>query len=150
MSRGSGKRKASDHDRAFDIVPALLLTCLGCGNSNGQFPVTGKVFYKGEPAVGATVTFLRKEADRRKESAVQGVVREDGSFALAGPVGLGALPGEYVVLIEWKEGAGRMKGRAPALAAPDRLKGRYLDPNNPVLTAKVEPSTNELPPFDLQ
>jgi hypothetical protein len=132
------------------IVPALLLACLGCGNSSGQFPVTGKVLYKGEPAAGATVTFLRKEADRRKESPVQGVVREDGSFALAGPGGPGALPGEYVVLIEWKEGAGKMKGRAPALSAPDRLKGRYLDPNNPVLTAKVEPTKNDLLPFELQ
>jgi hypothetical protein len=132
------------------IVFALLLTSLGCGNSSGQFPVTGKVLYKGEPAAGATVTFLRKEADRRKESPVQGVVREDGSFTLAGPGGPGALPGEYVVLIEWKEGAGKSKGRAPALSAPDRLKGRYLDPNNPVLTAKVEPSTNQLPPFELQ
>jgi hypothetical protein len=132
------------------IASALLLTCLGCGYSSGQFPVTGKVLYKGEPAAGATVTFLRKEADRRKESPVQGVVREDGSFTLAGPGGPGALPGEYVVLIEWKEGAGKSKGRAPALSAPDRLKGRYLDPNNPVLTAKVEPATNQLPPFELQ
>jgi hypothetical protein len=132
------------------IVPALLLTCLGCGNSNGQFPVTGKVLFKGEPAVGATVTFLRREADRHKESPVQGIVREDGSFALAGPNGPGALPGEYVVLVEWKEGAGKAKGRAPALSAPDRLKGRYLNPNNPILTAKVEQTTNQLPPFELQ
>jgi hypothetical protein len=132
------------------IVSALLLTCLGCGNTGGQFPVTGKVLYKGEPAVGATVTFLRKEADRRKESPVQGVVGEDGSFTLAGPGGSGALPGEYVVLVEWKTGAGKMKGRAPALTAPDRFKGRYFNPNNPVLTAKVEPRTNELPPFELQ
>jgi hypothetical protein len=132
------------------IVPALLLTCLGCGNSGGQFPVTGNVLYRGEPAAGATVTFLRKAADSRKESPVQGVVREDGSFVLAGPDGPGALPGDYVVLIEWKEGAGKTKGRAPALSAPDRLKGRYLDPINPVLTAKVEPSKNELPPFELQ
>jgi hypothetical protein len=131
-------------------LTALLLTCLGCGNSNGQFPVTGRVLYKGEPAVGATVTFLRKEADRRKESPVQGVVHDDGSFALAGPDGPGALPGDYVVLIEWKEGASKTKGRAPALSAPDRLKGRYMDPNSPVLTAKVEPAKNQLPPFELQ
>jgi hypothetical protein len=126
------------------------LAVLGCGHANGPFPVTGKVLYKGEPAVGATVTFLRKEADRSRESPVQGVVRDDGSFTLAGPGGPGALPGEYVVLVEWKEGAGKMKGRAPALSAPDRLKGRYLDPNNPVLTAKIEPAANELPPFELQ
>jgi hypothetical protein len=137
---------------ARSIVPALLLAaaCAGCGSSNGQFPVAGKVLYKGEPAVGATVTFLRKDADRQHESPAQGVVHEDGSFTLAGPTGLGALPGEYVVLVEWKEGAGKKKGRAPALSAPDRLKRRYLDPNKPLLTAKVEPAANQLPPFELQ
>jgi hypothetical protein len=132
------------------IIPALLLTCAGCGNSNGQFPVTGKVLQNGQPAVGATVTFLRKDADRRTESPVQGVVAEDGSFTLAGPRGPGALPGEYVVLVEWKEGAGKTKGRAPALSAPDRFKGRYLDPYKPLLTAKIEPAANNLPPFELQ
>jgi hypothetical protein len=132
------------------IVPAVLLACAGCGSGNGAHPVAGKVLVKGEPAVGATVTFLRKDADRRTESPVQGVVHEDGSFVLAGPNGPGALPGEYVVLVEWKEGAGKMKGRAPALAAPDRLKGRYLDPNKPLLTAKVEAAATTLPPFELQ
>jgi hypothetical protein len=132
------------------IVPAMLLTCLGCGDGNGLYPVGGTVLFKGEPAVGATVTFLRKDADRRAESPAQGVVHEDGSFTLAGPNGFGALPGEYVVLVEWKEGAGKSKGRAPALSAPDRLKRRYLDPNKPLLTAKVEPATNKLPPFELQ
>jgi hypothetical protein len=132
------------------IVSGLLLACLGCGSSNGQFPVTGKVLLNGRPAVGATVTFLRKEADRRAESPVQGVVLEDGSFTLAGPRGPGALPGEYVVLVEWKEGAGKSKGRAPALSAPDRLKGRYLDPSKPLLTAKIESAANTLPPFELQ
>jgi hypothetical protein len=132
------------------ILPGMLLACLGCGNSNGQFPVTGKVLLNGQPAVGATVTFLRKDANRQHESPVQGVVQDDGSFTLAGPGGPGALPGEYVVLVEWKEGAGKAKGRAPALSAPDRLKGRYLDPYKPLLTAKIEPTANNLSPFELQ
>jgi hypothetical protein len=113
--------------------------------------VSGKVLYHGEPAVGATVTFVRKGAtDRMQERAPQGVVLADGTFTLAGPAGEGAQPGEYVVLIEWKEGAGKVKGRSPALNAPDRLKQRYLDLTKPLLTARVEAKTNHLPPFEVK
>jgi hypothetical protein len=126
-----------------------MIASFGCGNSSGTYPVSGKVLYRGEPAAGATVTFVRRDAsDRIHELTPQGVVREDGTFSLASPLGRGAPPGEYAVLVEWKVGAGR-KGRSPALNAPDRLNRRYLDPTHPVLTATVEPRTNSLPPFQL-
>src|SRR5262245_56067829 len=129
---------------------AVALACAACG-SGGLYPVSGSVTYQGQPAVGATVTFLPKgQTDRSSTALAQGVVAEDGTFKLAGPAGEGLKPGDYVVLIEWKEGAGRAKGRAPALGAPDRLKKRYLDPNNALLTATVEAKTNKLPPFQLQ
>ncbi len=133
------------------LAAAWACACLGCGNSAGLYPVNGKVLYKGEPAAGATVTFVRKGvADRLQEQTPQGVVQPDGTFALAGPLGKGAQPGDYVVLVEWKEGAGKVKGRSPGLSAPDRLKKRYLDPSRPLLTATVEAMTNSLPPFELQ
>ncbi|QJW99420.1 hypothetical protein [Frigoriglobus tundricola] len=128
---------------------ACALVCSSCGPS-GLYPVTGKVFVNGEPAVGATVSFVRKgAADPLKEPNAQGVVGEDGTFTLSGPGGAGAPAGDYVVLIEWKEGAGKARGRAPALSAPDRLKKKYLDADKPLLTATVEPKSNALPPFEL-
>jgi hypothetical protein len=136
------------------FVSALVVwtfACVGCGNSSGVYPVSGKVLYRGEPAVGATVTFLRKGVtDRMQEQTPQGVVADDGTFSLAGPVGAGAQPGEYAVLVEWKEGAGKLKGRSPGLNAPDRLKKRYLNPDKPLLTATVEAKKNILPVFELQ
>jgi len=136
------------------LFAALLATSLvisaGC-NSSGLYPVNGKVLFNGESAVGATVTFVRKgSTDPLKEQTPQGVVGEDGTFTLSGPGGDGAPPGEYVVLVEWKEGAGSKRGRAPALNAPDRLKKKYLDPNKPLLTATVEAKSNTLPPFELK
>jgi hypothetical protein len=123
----------------------------GCGNSAGIYPVTGKVLYRGEPATGATVTFVRQGAtDRFQEHTPQGVVGDDGTFSLAGPLGSGAPPGEYAVLVEWKVGAGKIKGRSPGLNAPDRLNRRYLDASRPLLRATVEAKTNSLPPFELQ
>jgi hypothetical protein len=123
----------------------------GCGDSAGMYPVTGKVTYHGEPAVGATVTFVRKgSTDPFKEVTPQGVVGDDGTFTLHGPRGDGAAPGDYAVLVEWKEGAGKTKGRAPALNAPDRLKKKYLDPNHALLTATVKARSNTLPPFEVK
>jgi len=133
------------------LVAAWVCACLGCGSSAGLYPVTGKVLYNGEPAAGATVTFVRKgAADRLQEQTPQGVVQPDGTFTLAGPLGQGAPPGDYAVLVEWKEGAGKVKGRSPGLNAPDRLKKRYLDPSRPLLTATVEAKANSLPPFELK
>jgi hypothetical protein len=136
------------------LAPAaavVALTCCSCGDANGLYPVSGKVLYKGAPASGATVYFHREgAADRFQEQTPQGVVAEDGSFTLAGPTGAGARPGEYAVLVEWKEGAGRKKGRGPGLSAPDRLRHRYLNPNKPLLLAEVKPTTNQLPPFELK
>jgi hypothetical protein len=132
------------------LLAASMFACIGCGSS-GTYPVSGKVLYQGEPAVGAMVTFVRLGVtDRMQEQTPQGVVREDGTFVLASPVGAGAPPGEYAVLVEWKVGAGTGKGRSPGLNAPDRLNRRYLDAARPLFTAAVEAKANSLPPFELQ
>jgi hypothetical protein len=134
------------------LVPlgAFVAVCAAACNSSGLYPVSGKVLFNGTPAAGATVTFVRKGNTPAQDSTPQGVVKDDGTFTLVGPAGPGASPGEYVVLVEWKDGAGKTRGRAPALNAPDRLKKRYLDPSRPLLTANVEPKTNNLAAFELK
>jgi hypothetical protein len=137
------------------ILPAIAAVALpvlasGCGNSHGFYPVYGKVLYKGQPAVGATVYFHRKGAtDALHEQSPMGVVEEDGSFKLTGPAGEGTVPGEYIVLVQWKQGAGKVRGRSPGINAPDRFKGRYCNANKPLLQAEVKPTTNRLAPFEL-
>jgi hypothetical protein len=128
-----------------------ILACAGCGNPNGAYSVSGKVLYKGAPAKGAVVYFHRKNVtDPLQEHTPQGVVQEDGTFTLASPIGKGALPGEYVVLIEWKEGAGKLRGRSAALTAPDRLRGRYMKPNNSPFQVEVKAEKNQLPAFEIR
>jgi hypothetical protein len=134
----------------FLAVAACAFACCACGNSSGLYPVTGKVLVNGEPAAGATLTFIRKGEAGAADPIPQGIVRADGTFTLAGPAGEGAAPGEYIVLVEWKEGAGKVPGRSPALNAPDRLNRKYLDAEHPLLTATVEAKTNVLPPFELK
>jgi hypothetical protein len=128
-----------------------LVSVAGCSNASGLYHVSGKVLYKGEPATGATVSFISKATSNPEGSQTPfGIVQEDGTFTLASPVGEGAPAGEYIVLVEWKEGAGKVKGRSPGLNAPDRLGRRYLNLKQPLLTAVVEPKTNNLPPFELK
>jgi hypothetical protein len=132
-------------------VSLCALICSSCGNQNGLYPVSGKVLVNGGPAVGASVIFLKKDAiGSVDQTPIGGVVREDGVFTLAGPAGDGAAPGEYVVLVEWKEGAGKSAGRGPALNAPDRLNKKYLNAQEPLLKATVEAKTNRLPTFELK
>jgi hypothetical protein len=130
---------------------SLLAPCLsGCGNSNGLYSVRGKVLCKGEPAVGAVVYFHRKNVEGSlNEQISQGVVQQDGSFELSGATGKGAAAGDYAVLIEWKEGAGQTSGRSPAITAPDRFQGKYLDRQNPQFLAQVKPAKNQLPAFEI-
>jgi hypothetical protein len=77
-----------------------------------------------------------------------GIVQNDGSFEMVcGSLGMGAPPGEYDVMIEWKQATSQGKGVTQH--APDKLKGHYADPKRPLLHATVKAETNHLPPFEL-
>jgi len=132
----------------FSLTAALALACASCGNKNKIYPVSGKVAYNGAPASGAAVFFYRHGADPMNEHMVMGLVQEDGSFELVcGSLGKGAPPGEYDVVIEWKQVSGQSKGRPQH--GPDKLKGRYADPKHPLLHATVEAKATQLDPFEL-
>jgi hypothetical protein len=134
------------------------LACTSCGNSNNLYPVSGTVTFKGQPAGGAAVFFHRQGSDPMNEHAIMGIVRDDGYFTLVcGPLGDGAPPGEYDVLILWRQDPhpnppppmGGGHGGGLARKARDRLKGRYADPKYPRFHALVKTETNYLPPFEL-
>ncbi len=147
------------------VASTLAAACSGCGESNGLYPVYGRVEFKGEPATGATVRFLPKDAAASRGEIPRAEVESDGSFRLvSGDLGTGAGPGQYAVLVEWRQGPLRTHrldtaksiGKAaaregkPLLIADDRLKGRYADIAHPRLTAEVKAGRNDLPPFVLE
>ena len=158
------------------LVPAATLS--SCGRSDGPplYPVSGKVMYKGEPAAGAYVVLVRDApavpgAPAGAEEPPSATVEEDGRFTVSsGERGGGAAAGKYKVMITWRTGVGADAAKAQdeaekkkrgsraarvssadkhAMLAPDRLKGRYSQPEKPLLTAEVKPETNHLPPFEL-
>jgi len=129
----------------------LALACTSCGNSNGLYPVTGQVTYKGEPAVGATVFFQRQGADPLQEPTRMGVVQPDGSFSIdSGQLGKGAAVGDYAVCIVWRQDPGLPRDGGRISHWPDRLKGRYADREHPLLRVEIKPQNNQLPPFELK
>jgi hypothetical protein len=156
---------------------ALAATHASCGRGEGPalYPVDGTVKYKGAPASGAYVVLLRDApaapgAPAAGEEPPSAMVEEDGSFTVSsGDKGNGALAGTYKVMITWRTGVGADAAKAQeesekkkrgararitradkhAMLAPDRLKGRYSQPEKPLLTAEVKPETNHLPPFEL-
>ena len=131
----------------FCVTAALVLACGSCGNRNRIYPVSGRVTYGGSPASGAAVFFHRQGGDSINAPTILGIVQADGSFELVcGSQGTGAPPGDYDVLIEWRRVTGPGKPRPQT--GPDRLKGRYADPNRPLLHATVEARANRLPPFE--
>ena len=135
--------------KVFCCLTAILtLSCASCGNRNNLYPVAGKVTYKRSPAAGATVVFYRQNGDSMNEHLMMGVVQEDGSFELVcGSLGKGAPPGEYGVVIEWKEVSSQTRGRPQR--GPDKLQGRYADRARPLLHATIKAERNDLAPFDL-
>jgi hypothetical protein len=74
------------------------------------------------------------------------VTGEDGSFRLMSfKPGDGAPAGDYQVTVIFP-----MNRFSKHLSGIDRLKGKFANPKTSGLTAKVEPKSNELPPFDLK
>ena len=145
------------------VAAACTLPVAGCGDSAGLSPVSGKVLYKGEAARGAVVYFQRQGGPDPAHNAVPfGIVGDDGSFSLqSDDLGSGALPGNYAVLIEWRDGSGNgvvpvksqgqtnLVKRSRIRSGPDRLKGRYMDISKPLLLVEVKPGSNPLTPFEL-
>ena len=157
-------RSLSNRPKTSWIAAVVALTFAGCGNSNGLVPVTGRVLYKGQPAVGARLHFHRQDAPAtaQRDPIPSAVVDEDGSFEVTtGDLGRGVPVGRYAVLVSWPEGQdggdpgggpkpGRRRGPAVDRLPKDRLNGRYLDIGRPMITADVTPGVRELDPIELK
>ena len=158
----------------FALVASTLAAAFsGCGESNGLYPVSGQVKYKGEPAAGVTLYFHREGGEPPGLPVPIAVTEQDGTFVVrSGDLGEGASPGPYNILLEWRDrspassqvarasfsppsNGGRKAGRAtpkirPTASLPaDRLNGYYSDIEYPQLKAEIKPGRNNLPTIEL-
>jgi hypothetical protein len=132
------------------LMATVALAGGSCRNPHHLYPVSGKVLYRGQPAVNAAVILRRPDVDPLEQQMIMGIVQVDGSFAVVcESYGKGAPPGEYDVLIEWNHDPRLTRAGSNARHPPDRLKGRYADPKHPRFHVTVKAESNELPPFEL-
>jgi hypothetical protein len=157
---------------------AVGLMCVSCGGTaEGLSSVRGKVVCNGQPAAGAMLFFHRQPgqpAPARSAANIipSALVAEDGGFTVEShPLGSGAAPGKYSILVQWSEErdpvevraarrskARSTKGRTVTFTkshkldslAPDRLKGRYSDLSRPLREVEVKPGPNDLGALELE
>src|SRR5271166_1754342 len=91
-------------------VAASGIMCVSCGGTAaGLSSVSGKLVCNGQPAAGAVLSFQRQSGEAAPDQASanlipQAVVQADGSFTVeTHPLGYGAAPGKYVILVSWPE-----------------------------------------------
>lgn len=143
---------------AFLCAGIVCLTIVGCGGPQGEplYPVSGSVYFKGQPAAGVRVIFHPAvETPGRSVVRPSAETLEDGSFKLTSRVpGDGALKGQYKVSLTWLSdgaaGPGMMGGGEARAGGPDKLGNRYADPGTSGLSFVVSEGENEVPRFDLR
>ena len=91
-------------------VAVLAWSCVSCtGTAEGLSSVSGKVLCNGQPAAGAVLLFHRESGGEAVPANVASVIpsaiaSDDGSFTVESqPMGYGAAPGKYKVLVQWPE-----------------------------------------------
>ena len=125
-------------------VALLLPSCSG-----GLSTVRGKVLYDGKPIKNAVVTFHPKSGDNTAMRPT-GNTDENGVFTLGTQNATGAPAGEYRVTIRWLDEDPNAPRKLEGIAErPDRLKGRYADPEQSKFIVTIKSGTNELEPFKL-
>jgi len=112
----------------FVVCGAACAVVLGCGNSSGLVPATGKVTYRGQPLAGATVTFVPTQG-----TPAIGVTDDNGEFSVNTRELAGVAPGRYTVGITKISSSGDTSNLKPE------------DMKNMMASGQMPTSKNECP-----
>lgn len=129
---------------------SLLGLIMACNSapSIAVFPVEGKAFYRGAPAVDAQIFFQPVGFTLPGSARPSAVVQADGTYRLSTFKQFdGAPPGEYRVCVTWLSDAIKQDGEN---VGPDRLQNRYCDPAKSPLQVNVQEGANVLATLELQ
>jgi 5-hydroxyisourate hydrolase-like protein (transthyretin family) len=128
-------------------VVSVCLSITSCSktdpNRKVTVPVRGVVYVDGQPAAMLQVQCHPLAGlDKEQPTITQAVTGDDGTFQLATyEAGDGAPLGEYQLTFVWQD----FNVIAASFSGPDKLKGRYNDPNSSAVTLTVEKGS----PIDL-
>lgn len=132
----------------------LLSASAGCSGSSeavdvrpDRHPVKGTLTYNSKPAKGASVILWKLPLDLKSKDAWRQVrpaatVEADGSFVPNSyDLKDGAMAGDYAVTAIWTG--------ENAEPGPDLFKGRFSNPEQPVLKVTIKQGDNVLPAMNL-
>jgi hypothetical protein len=135
-------------------VLLLISGCSGVSGISGTVPVSGKVTYKDQAVAGATVSFLGA-GEARPATAITAA---DGTYKLMTLDAVGAMPGQYTVVVDKTEippeltksqsmDEAAAEGNKPLPQPKKLLPAKYGDPAKTPL--KFEVKTGQSNSFDL-
>ena len=140
-------------NRQFRVLAATIIVfvvCLptGCGSKRPGvkvYPVRGEVFFKGDPAAGATIHFHPVEA---KSPTAFAKVDEDGSFRLS-TFGTfdGAAAGDYVVTVSRRD---EKNVDGDIVVSPDAFGDRYSKRDQSKIKVTIEKDERILDAIELK
>jgi hypothetical protein len=138
--------------RLASVAATLLLavTTAGCGKAEPErvavFPTTGKITFKGQPTIGATV-LLHPKAPQEKVPAPRASVAPDGTFKLSTfNTGDGAPEGEYVLTVKWYK---PVKNGGDVVSGPNVIPAKYTQAESSTIVVRVAAGENSLDPIKL-
>jgi hypothetical protein len=137
----------------FLAVAAVPLLPIACGSDGGpaRAPVSGTVWYRGQPVARALVTFVPEARGARVAS---GSTDASGKYRLGTfGSGDGAVPGRHRVGIRAEAAPeGPPRAADDLKAKPGKLltPARYANPETSDLTAEVEAGKNNVFDFRLE
>ncbi len=121
----------------------------GCGLRRANvYPVHGKLLINGKAAARAAVYFHPQFPIAGGNSIPFGIVAPDGTYRPSTYETNDGLPaGEYAVTVVWPQMIDFDGLETPG---EDRLRGRYADPKQTLLTVTIDSSSSQLPLIELE
>src|SRR4051794_34617537 len=134
-----------------------IVAASACSGGKKLYPVHGQVFYDGQPATGAIVVLHPIDDESPAAIRPSGHVDDAGNLKLTSYIAAtrvahdGAPAGEYIVTIAWLPAdVKEYLSKRPNTELPDKLQGRYSQPQRSTLRATVLPQPTDLPRIDLK
>ncbi len=128
----------------FWMCVVLCFTVVGCGgtdpNRKQTYPVTGVITVDGNPPGGEIqITCHPVDGfDAQRPSVSQTSSNEEGKFSISTyEAGDGVPAGNYKLTFSWQE----FNVMSREYSGPDKLNGRYSDPEKSEVLLKVEAGT---------
>ena len=126
------------------LAVCWAISAIGCGSSDGRYPVSGDVTLQGQPLASGAIIFESSDGGSRGGTTIT-----DGKYSL--PADQGLLPGTYVVRVSAVQSQAEVTGPpGPEAVAIERAnKDVVPDEFNSKSTLKHEVGPDKPTEFDI-